>query len=113
MGSINLALLQANMKKNHGLSYHWLLDLFACLNKVCYKTLEKKPTDRAKEKEESGERVSPRTRREKTLEVIQHTYGSSDNNGSSVDDDDNLVRLVAASSVSVDLHSTNTSVSFE
>ena len=53
------------MMKRHGLSYHWLLDLFAHLklpqfdgmaealrkaNEVCYRNLEKKQTDRAKEK---------------------------------------------------------------
>jgi len=108
--STNLGLLQANMTymtKKHGLSYHWLLDLFARLklpefdgmadalkkaNEIRYKSLEKKQTDRAKERRTEWKKARVQEQEERKLwsrrQVIQHTYGSSDDNGSSSDDND-------------------------
>ena len=110
MDSTNLGLLQANMTymtKKHGLSYHWLLDLFARLklpqfdgmaealrkaNEVRYRNLAKKQTDLAKEKRKEWKKARVQEQEERKLwsrrQVIQHAYGSSDDNDSTEDDDD-------------------------
>jgi len=94
------------MIKKHGLPYCWLLDLFPRLklpqfdgmaetlqkaNILCYKNLEKKWNDRAKEKRTQYKGESARTRR-----ASQHTYGTS-----TEDDDDNSAtrtKIMASSS---------------
>ena len=93
MVSTNMGLLQANMTwlgKKHGLSYHWLLDLFAHLklslfdgmaealkkgNEVRARNLEIKKTEEAKEKRIAWKKgKSCRTRRTKIMDTeAKHT----------------------------------------
>jgi len=98
--STNLGLLQANMSymtKKHEVSYHWLLDLLAHLklpqfdgmaevlrkaNELCSTNLEQKQTDRTREKRTEWKKAKVQEQEERKLwsrrQVIQHTYGSSD-----------------------------------
>ena len=106
--STNLGLLQANMTwlgKKHGLSYHWLLDLFTRLklpifngmpealkkaNEVRSKNLAKKQTDEAKDKRTDWKKARVQEQEERKQwsrrQTIYHTYGSDDDN----EDEDNV-----------------------
>ena len=108
--STNMGLLQANMTwlgKKYGLSYHWLLDLFARLklplfdgmaealrkgNEVRARNLEKKKTEEAKEKRIAWKKARVQEQEERKLWIrrqnIHHTYGSGDDNDEEDEEDD-------------------------
>ena len=100
MLSTNMGLMQANMtwlNKKHGMSYHWLLELFCRLklpvfdgmvealtrgNEIRAQNLERKQTEQAKENRTNWKKARVQEQEERKQWIrrqkILHTYGSDD-----------------------------------
>jgi len=110
MLSTNMGLMQANMtwlNKKHGMSYHWLLELFRRLklpvfdgmiealtrgNEIRAQNLERKQTEQAKENRTNWKKARVQEQEERKQWIrrqkVLHTYGSDDDDEDSNEDND-------------------------